>query len=391
MDVDTVVMAGAGLATAVLARELVERTDLRCLVLESNDHIGGHCHSYRDDRTGIMVHAHGPHIFHTVHEDVWAYLNRFASFEPYQHRIKAVTARGIFGLPINLHTINQFFGKTFDPDEARRFVASLGDASIEEPDNVEEQALRFIGKDLYEAFFRDYTKKHWGRDPRELPASILKRLPVRFTYDDNYYDSRYTAIPANGYSAMIEAMFDHPDIEVQLGTEAGAGMCGEFRHMFWSGTIDGFFGHRRGRLGYRTLEWDKQYAIGDLQGAAQINYTSMDVPYTRICEHKFFTPWEHHAESVAFVETSRDAGEDDIPYYPLRLEPDRALYAEYETLARELENVSFIGRLGTYRYLDMDTVVKEMLDFAGPVCEALLDDRGRVPHMPLPAITTAGG
>lgn len=386
MSKDAVGIAGAGLAGAVLAREITERTGLRCLIFEKSDHIGGHCHSYRDERTGIMVHAHGPHIFNTGHEDVWTYLNRFTTFEPYQHRIKAVTARGIYGLPINLHTINQFFGKTFNPDEARSFVAALGDSSIENPQNVEEQALRFVGRELYETFFRDYTRKHWGRDPRELPASILKRLPVRFTYDDSYHDSRYTAIPTHGYSEMVKAILDHPEIEVRLDTEVTPDMRGDFRHLFWSGTIDGFFGHRLGRLGYRTLHWERQYGTGDLQGTSQINYTSMEVPYTRICEPKFFTPWEKHEETVAFTEYSRDAGDGDTPYYPLRLEADRELFAGYQALARDTDAVSFIGRLGTYRYLDMDTVVKEMLDFAGPVCAALSRDNGRVPHMPGPAM-----
>ena len=206
-----ILVIGAGFSGAVAARQLAESLPCQVEVWDERDHIAGNCHTERDTETGVMVHRYGPHIFNTDNERVWDYVRRFGDFRPFTNRVKAVTSRGVFTLPINLLTINQFFGKAFSPSEAERFTSALGDKTITEPANFEEQALKMLGRDLYEAFFEGYTVKQWGCHPRELPASILKRLPVRFNYDDNYYNRRFQGIPAEGYTEIIRRILDHRD------------------------------------------------------------------------------------------------------------------------------------------------------------------------------------
>jgi len=360
----TILIVGAGFSGAVLARELAERMESSILVLDNRDHIGGNCHTYRDPTSKVMIHKYGPHIFHTKNERVWDYINRFASFGPYTHRVKAITARGAFSLPVNLLTINQFFGKTLSPKEAYSLLQKLGDTTISEPANFEEQALKFVGRDLYEAFFYGYTKKQWGCEPTKLPASLLKRLPIRFNYDDNYFFDPHQGIPLDGYSAIIEKILSHPKIQVQLNTTFQHDMISKFDHVFYSGTIDCFFDYQLGRLGYRTVTFERIDAEGDFQGNAQINYTDLNVPFTRIHEHKHFTPWETHEKTVAFREYSKETEPGDTPYYPKNLQADQALYQRYQELAKTQPKITFIGRLGTYRYLDMDTTIAEALTVA---------------------------
>jgi len=280
------------------------------------------------------------------------------------NRVKAVTAKGVYSLPINLLTINQFFGKSLSPKEAEAFVLSLGDSSIDEPQNFEEQALRFLGRELYDNFFLGYTKKQWGVDPKLLPASILKRLPVRFNYDDNYYNKKFQGIPVDGYTALVERILDHPRIHVLLNSKVTAQIVSEFDHVFWAGPIDAFFEYRFGKLEYRSLQFEPIEALGDFQGNAVINYCEESVPYTRITEHKHFAPWESHSKTICFREFSKRTEEGDTPFYPVRLADDKRLLAQYVKLAQETEAVSFIGRLGTYRYLDMDVTIAESLDLS---------------------------
>lgn len=311
-----------------------------------------------------MEHIYGPHIFNTSDEEVWNYVRRFCTMRSFTNRVKASHSKGIFSLPINLHTINQFFGERFSPEEARAFVAEQGDKTIIEPANFEEQALKFLGRELYEAFFLGYTKKQWGCEPTELPASILQRLPVRFNYDDNYYNTRYQGIPEDGYTALIERILDHPNIEVKLNTPWDPAMWDEFDEVFFTGPIDEFYGYRHGRLGYRTVFWEKRTVTGDHQGNPVINYPGMEVPFTRIHEHKHFTPWETHEKSIVFTEFSKETEAGDIPYYPKRLEADKLLLAKYIDDARQDDGLYFLGRLATYRYMDMDDVIGEALDFS---------------------------
>ena len=364
-----VLIVGAGLSGAVISRHLAEAGH-QITVIDTRDHIGGNCHTERDSDTGVMVHTYGPHIFHTDDLEVWEYVNTYARFLPYKNRVKTTSLdpkgqRGVFSLPVNLHTINQFFGKTFRPEEARDFIIKeKADSSIEDPQTFEEQALRFVGRDLYEAFFKGYTLKQWGMAPSELPASILKRLPVRFNYDDNYFFHKYQGMPEEGYSAMIEKIFGHSNITIRLETAFDRALAEGFDHVFYAGPLDGYFDYELGRLGYRTLDFERFTHEGDYQGCAVMNYGEEDVPYTRITEHKHFAPWEEHGGSVLYREFSRAAGPEDIPYYPIRQVKEKALLSDYVARAEAVEGVTFVGRLGTYRYLDMDVTIREALDTA---------------------------
>jgi len=360
----SIAIAGAGFAGAVMARQLADSGKHHVTVFEERDHVAGNCHTVRDPATGVLLHRYGPHIFHTHRDDVWQYVNRFGRFGQYTNRVKAVTSRGVFSLPLNLLTLNQFFGKRMSPKEAQAFVSRLGDSSIREPRNFEEQALKLMGRELYAAFFYGYTKKQWGLEPAELPASILQRLPMRFNYDDNYYNSTHQGIPVDGYTALVERILDHPLIEVRLQERLRPAHRSEFSHVFWSGPLDAFFDYALGRLQYRTLVFERFEDTGDHQGNPVINYCDEQVPFTRISEHKHFAPWEQHDRTVCFREYSKAMAPGDIPYYPVRLANDKALLEQYVTLAHETSGVTFIGRLGTYRYLDMHVVIAETLDLA---------------------------
>ena len=363
-----ILIVGAGFSGAVIARELAE-TGHQVTVIDSRDHIAGNCHTYRDNQTNVMVHKYGPHIFHTDNETVWEYINRFGIMMPYVNRVKAITDGQVYSLPINLHTINQFFNKTLSPVQAQDFIAAQADSTIADPQSFEEQALRFIGKPLYDAFFKYYTIKQWGTEPSNLPASILKRLPVRFNYDDNYFNHKYQGMPKEGYTEIVAAILAHDNIKLELNTTYKPGMQDSVDHVIWSGPLDAYFEHSLGKLSYRTLDFEPFYGEGDVQGNAVINYCDNSVPYTRITEHKHFSPWEHHDQSICYREYSRECDGNDIPYYPVRLINDKKLLQQYVTMAEKSKGVTFVGRLGTYRYLDMDVTIKEALEIA----DALLD------------------
>jgi len=364
-----IAIVGAGFSGAVIANQLAH-AGYNVEIFEARDHIAGNCHSERDEETGVMVHVYGPHIFHTDNERAWEFINRYGSFKPYVNRVKAITNNRVFTLPINLLTINQFFGKTFRPAEAQAFIQSLGDRSIENPTTFEEQALRFVGRELYEAFFKTYTMKQWGLHPSELPASILKRLPVRFNYDDNYFNHKYQGMPADGYTAIVENMLKVPGISVHLSTPFDPAAKTDYDHVFYSGPIDAWFRHVEGRLPYRTLDFEVFRDTGDYQGNAVINYCDDSKSYTRITEHKHFSPWEQHERTVCYMEYSRQCEEADTPYYPIRQAREKAQLEKYVNLAKNETNVTFVGRLGTYRYLDMDVTIHEALLTADKFLEA---------------------
>lgn len=361
MSAHRIAVIGAGLSGAVIGRELAEAGH-QVEVFDRRDHIAGNCHTERDADTGVMVHVYGPHIFHTDDVEVWDYVNRFQTFKPYKNRVKTTSRDQVFSLPVNLHTINQFFGKTLRPDEAKAFIEEQADISITDPQTFEEQALRFVGRDLYEAFFEGYTQKQWGCSPKDLPASILKRLPVRFNYDDDYFFHKFQGMPENGYTQMVERILDHPQIAIRLNSSFERAQKDDYDHTFYSGALDGYFDYAKGRLGYRTLDFERFTYDGDYQGCAVMNYGELSVPYTRITEHKHFSPWEKHEGSVCYREFARECGSDDIPYYPIRLVKEKEQLAEYVALANAETDISFVGRLGTYRYLDMDVTIREALD-----------------------------
>ncbi|WP_323038196.1 UDP-galactopyranose mutase [Gemmobacter sp.] len=371
--VQRVLIVGAGFSGAVIARELAG-AGVAVTVADARPHVAGNCHTERCAETGVMVHVYGPHIFHTDDAGVWDYVTRFGTFRPYVNRVKATVGGRVYALPVNLHTINQIFGLALRPDEARAFIAARAQAPAHggEPANFEEQALAMVGPEIYAAFFRGYTAKQWGCDPRDLPASILKRLPLRFDYDDNYFFHRFQGMPEAGYTALVAAILECPGITLDLGrhvTPAGA-RAGGWDHVVWTGPLDAWFGHDLGRLAYRTLDFERFTHDGDWQGCAVMNHPDADVPYTRIAEHRHFAPWERPAGSVVVREYSRAAGPGDIPYYPVRLAGEQALLARYMDRARAETGVSFVGRLGTYRYLDMDVTIREALDAAQSLISA---------------------
>lgn len=379
-----VLIVGAGFSGAVLARELAEQGEVRSLVIDARDHVAGNCHTERDAETGVLVHRYGPHIFHTDRPEIWRHVSRFGELRPFTNRVRASIDRGIFSLPINLHTLNQFFDRRMDPAAARDFLASKADRSIEHPRNFEEQALAMIGPELYDAFFRGYTIKQWGCDPRELPASILKRLPVRFDYNDSYYDDPLQGMPVDGYTAIVERMLAHPLIETRLQCPHDPEMSHDFEHVFFTGPIDAFFGFRHGRLGYRTVHWDHHRGDGDFQGNAVINQPSLDVPHTRVLEHKHFAPWERLEQTFVSKEFSKETGPQDEPFYPKRLAADRTMLDRYLAEAANLERHSFLGRLATYRYMDMHHAIGDALDLARAWLRAR-DRREAVPRFPASA------
>jgi UDP-galactopyranose mutase len=358
-----ILVVGAGFSGAVVARELAE-CGQQVTVIEASDHVAGHAHTQRDDN-GVMEHVYGPHIFNTNDREVWGWVQRFGAFRPFTNRVKAVNARGVFSFPINLHTLCQFFGQQFTPETAQAFVQSRAVKFDHEPQDFEEQALSMVGAELYEAFFRDYTRKQWGRHPATIPASVLKRLPMRFNFDDNYYNVKYQGIPVGGYTTLVGDMLLHENISLRLRYEFEKYMIPHYAHVFHTGPIDAFFDYDAGRLSYRTLDFRRITGRGDMQGNAVINYTDNIRPCTRISEHKHFAPWETHEGSALIEEYPRDAGPADTPFYPIRGSEDLTLLEGYErAVAEHFPTVTFLGRLGRYRYFDMDDVIRDGLNTA---------------------------
>ncbi|MCU6278381.1 UDP-galactopyranose/dTDP-fucopyranose mutase family protein [Enterobacter quasiroggenkampii] len=363
MTFPPVFIAGAGLAGSTVARLLAEK-GARVTVYEARDRVAGNCYDLRCPQTGVRVHQYGPHIFHTADEAVWAFVNRFARFIPYHHRV-FTTARGqVWSLPVNLLTLSQFRGQAMDPQEARRWLATLAIGAEQPAKNLEARGLQLMGRALYDTFFRGYTEKQWGCPAAELPAAILNRLPFRFDFSDGYFSHPYQGMPENGYTDLIQTILDHPGITVITGSPMSPAQARDIReegHLFWTGPLDAYFHHDAGRLRYRTLDFVREVVPADWQGCAVMNYADPDIPWTRITDHARLSPWEHHEKTVIYREFSREAGLEDIPYYPVRLAGENALLGQYEARARQERNVTFLGRLGTCRYLDMDATIAQAM------------------------------
>ena len=364
-------VVGSGLFGLTIAERAATELGLRVTVVESRDHIGGNAWSTVDAATGVEEHRYGAHIFHTSNEAVWGYVTRFTEFTPYEHRVYARHRGEVFPLPINLGTINQFFRTGLGPDEARRLIdEQAGELAGREPGNLEDKAISLIGRPLYEAFIRGYTAKQWQTDPRDLPASIITRLPVRFTYDNRYFNDTHQGMPRHGYAAWLQRMADHPLIDIRLGVDflddghelSRAAAVGQVPVVF-TGPVDRYFGHRYGALGWRTLDFDRQVLdVADHQGTAVINECDEDVPYTRTLEFKHFHPERTHRDGTVVVrEYSRFAEGPDEPYYPVATPEDRARLERYRETAAEEPRVLFGGRLGTYQYLDMHMAIGSAL------------------------------
>ena len=360
-------VVGSGFFGLTVAERMADAYGLHVTVIDRRDHIGGNAYSERDPDTGIEVHRYGAHLFHTSNERVWAYVNRFSAFTSYVHRVYAKHGGEVFPLPINLGTINQFFRTALGPAEARALVteqaAELGGAA---PRNLEEKAISLIGRPLYEAFIRDYTAKQWQTDPTELPADVISRLPVRYTYDNRYFDDTHEGLPVDGYTALLTRMADHPRISVELGTDfftsAAWGKTSTVGHVpvVYTGPVDEYFGSSLGGLAWRTLDFEREVLpVGDFQGTAVMNHSDLDVPYTRIHEFKHFHPERTSPADATVImrEYSRFAGTGDEPYYPVNRPADRDRLLRYREFMQDETDVFFGGRLGTYQYLDMHMAI----------------------------------
>ncbi|HEV8554874.1 MAG TPA: UDP-galactopyranose mutase [Actinophytocola sp.] len=366
------VVVGSGFFGLTIAERTATQLDKRVLVLERRYHLGGNAYSEPDPETGIEVHKYGAHLFHTSNKRVWDYVRQFTEFTGYQHRVFTTYQGQAYPLPMNLALINQFFGRSFTPDEARALVAEQA-AEIDTADaqNLEEKAISLIGRPLYEAFVRGYTAKQWQTDPRELSASIIARLPVRYNFDNRYFNDTYEGLPVDGYTAWLTRMADHPNIEVRCDVDYF-----DVREQIppgtptvYTGPLDRYFDYSAGRLGWRTVDLESEILTdcGDFQGTPVMNYADEDVPFTRILEFRHFHPERENypADKTVIVrEYSRFAKEDDEPYYPINTPDDRGKLERYRELAKaeaRHRNVIFGGRLGTYKYLDMHMAIGSAL------------------------------
>ncbi|WAP59468.1 UDP-galactopyranose mutase [Streptomyces sp. S465] len=359
-------VVGSGLFGLTVAERCAAELGLRVTVLERRSHIGGNAYSEADPETGIEVHRYGSHLFHTSNDRVWTYVNRFTEFSDYQHRVYTVHGGKIYSMPINLGTICSFFGRVLAPDEARALIREQA-AETADPHTLEGKAVSMIGRPLYEAFIRHYTAKQWQTDPRDLPAEIIGRLPVRYTFDGRYFSDTYEGLPKDGYGAWLRNMADHPNIEVRLDTDF-------FEHrkevppgvpIVYTGPLDRYFDYAEGELGWRTLDFQTEVrATGDFQGTSVVNYADPDVPFTRIHEFRHLHPERDHYpadKTVIMREFSRFAERSDEPYYPINSRNDRKILSRYRELARSEPDVFFGGRLGTYKYLDMHMAIGSAL------------------------------
>lgn len=366
-NVDLIVV-GSGFFGMTVAERCAAELGLDVVVIDRRDHIGGNAFSEPEPETGIEVHRYGAHLFHTSNEKVWAYANRFTAFTDYVHRVYTTHRGEVYPLPINLGTINQFFRSALGPEAARALIAEqASELATDAAENLEQKAISLIGRPLYEAFIRDYTAKQWQTDPRELPAEIISRLPVRFSYDNRYFNDTHEGLPVDGYTAWIERMADHPRIDVRLSTDffdergeyARSAVAGRVP-VVYTGPIDRYFDEAEGALSWRTLDFEQEVLpIGDFQGTSVMNYADLDVPYTRIHEFRHFHPERDYPtdRTVVMREFSRFADRGDEPYYPVNTPADRSRLLAYRELAKGEPDVWFGGRLGTYQYLDMHMAI----------------------------------
>ena len=375
MTTTDVLVVGAGLFGLTVADRLAREHGVRVTVIDKRDHVGGNAYSETDPATGIEIHTYGAHLFHTSNERVWEYVNQLTSFTRYVHHVYAVHGGVVYPLPVNLGTINQFFGTAMGPDEARALIAGqAAELGGRAPANFVEKGISLVGRPLYEAFFMNYTAKQWSTPPEELPASVITRLPVRYSYDNRYFDDTHEGLPSDGYAAWLNRMADDPRIEVRLGVDFFDG-TGEYSKkaavgrvpVVYTGPLDRYFGYEAGDLAWRTVDFQREtLPTGDFQGTSVMNYADLDVDFTRIIEFRHFNPERAYPDDATVIarEFSRFAGRDDEPYYPVDGADDRAKLARYRRQAAEetaARRVFFGGRLGTYKYLDMHMAIASAL------------------------------
>lgn len=365
------VVVGSGFFGLTIAERCATELGLEVLVLERRHHLGGNAYSEIDPETGIEVHVYGTHLFHTSNKKVWEYVNRFTTFTGYQHRVFAKYQGQVYSFPMNLALINQFFGRSHTPDEARALIAEQSsEIATEDATNLEEKAISLIGRPLYEAFVKGYTAKQWQTDPTELSADIITRLPVRYTFDNRYFNDDFEGLPTDGYTAWLTRMAEHPNIEVRLETDfldASNGVAEELKGkvpIVYTGPVDEYFDNSEGRLSWRTVDLEaEKLDVDDFQGTGVVNYNDQEVPWTRILEFKHLHPERTYlpGKTIVVHEYSRFAEDDDEPYYPINTADDRAKLLKYRELAKKEPMVLFGGRLGTYKYLDMHMAIGSAL------------------------------
>ncbi len=382
------VVVGSGFFGLTIAERCADDLGLKVLVLERRHHIGGNAYSAPDPETGIEVHNYGSHLFHTSNRRVWEYCNRFTSFTDYRHRVFTNYRGRVYQMPINLGTICEYFGRALSPDEARALVAEqAAEVPAGTATNLEEKAISLVGRPLYEAFIRGYTAKQWQTDPRELPPEIITRLPVRYTFDNRYFDDTYEGLPTDGYTAWLERMAAHPNIEVRLEKDffdLRDDIVGNVPAVY-TGPIDTYFDYAEGDLSWRTLDFEREIVpTGDFQGTSVMNYADTEVPYTRIHEFRHFHPERDYPtdKTVIMREYSRFAKRVDEPYYPINTTEDRTRLKKYREMASREPRVIFGGRLGTYKYLDMHMAIGSAL--------SMYDNKLR-PHFAEGAPLSSGG
>ncbi|MDN5894000.1 MAG: UDP-galactopyranose mutase [Nocardioides sp.] len=370
-DPDLVVV-GSGFFGLTIAERCANELGLKVLVLERRHHLGGNAYSERNPETNVEVHKYGAHLFHTSNEKVWEYVNRFTDFTNYQHRVFAKYKGQVYSFPMNLGLINQFFGKSHSPDEARELIAEqASEIATADATNLEEKGVSLIGRPLYEAFVKGYTAKQWQTDPKELSPDIITRLPVRYNFDNRYFSDKYEGLPVDGYTAWLTRMADHPNIEVRLEVDFlhTPGVAEEFKGkvpIVYTGPVDEYFDNSEGRLSWRTVDLVESVVdVDDYQGAPVVNANDEDVPFTRVLEFQHFHPERVKThipgKTVIIHEYSRAAEPDDEPYYPINTAEDREKLLKYRDLAKKEPLVLFGGRLGTYKYLDMHMAIGSAL------------------------------
>ena len=360
-------VVGAGFFGEVIAERIAADMGEPVVVIDNKNHPGGNSWSAPDPETGIECHCYGSHIFHTATPEVWEYINRFTSFNSYRHRVLTLYDGSVYQMPINLATINKFYRKTRTPAEAQQLIKNEAElAGVDLPANLEEKAISQIGRPLYDAFIRGYTRKQWETDPRDLPAETITRLPVRFNYKSDYFDDPWQGIPLEGYHTLFKRLLDHPQIELRLNTDFFAirEQLPPDCTIIFTGPVDRYFGYRFGRLGWRTLDFEKEVCpIGDFQGTTVMNYAEETIPFTRIHEFRHYHEERCYPQdrTMIYREYSRTCGEADDPYYPVNTVRDREMLARYQELVRGEKRVIFGGRLGSYQYLDMDKSIAAAL------------------------------
>lgn len=380
------IVVGSGFFGLTVAERAASQKGSRVLIVERRNHIGGNAYSEAEPETGIEVHKYGAHLFHTSNKRVWDYANQFTDFTDYQHRVFAMHKGTAYQFPMGLGLINQFFGKYYSPDEARKLIEEQTDGlNPDEAKNLEEKGIALIGRPLYEAFVRDYTAKQWQTDPKDLPASNISRLPVRYTFNNRYFNDTYEGLPVEGYTAWLENMAAHENIEVRLDTDWFE-VRDEIRAespdapVVYTGPLDRYFDYSEGRLGWRTLDFETEVLeTGDFQGTPVMNYNDAEFDYTRIHEFRHFHPEREDKypkdKTVIMKEYSRFAEDDDEPYYPINTPADREMLLKYRERAEQETNeekVFFGGRLGTYQYLDMHMAIGAALSMFDNKLEPLL-------------------